>query len=637
MSRHRIVRNMTEDDYYDDYDDYYEDEDYYEDDNVHQEFAPPALTALTPPVPKAPTQTHQISVPGKAATTASVGVAKPPPGWGKPSSSKPSDSISSSSSGVAKPPPGWGKPAGSAAKSPPIANLTSAGLSTPPPGWGKPGSKGNNTPSHTAPSVSVGVSKPLDVSGKPSASSSGNSTPKAKEVPNPKSSTPSSNKSTPYVTKPLPPCLNSAKSQLSMVVLGHVDAGKSTLMGQVLVQVGTVSKRDAQKNPVSWILDENEQERERGVTMEIGTKTVRVPNHDIVLLDAPGHADFVPIMITGAANADVAILVVAANRGEFEAGFDGGGQTKEHILLARGLGVSQVLVAVNKLDMEDWSKDRYEQIQSQVKEYLLQQQFRPKRIRFVPLSGLTGENVKSRNDQTLSTWYKGPTLLEAMNDFQPAKRQYGVYSQRLVPALSHIGAHGKGVVARGRVMQGFLEAGERLVVMPIGDVVTVSKLAHLQPPTTDETDKNALKRLDIAIAGDTVELVVSGIDLVRLSVGTILANPNARPELSKKAKVKVLVLDSVKVPIIRGAQVLFHMQSLDVPAVISKLVAITKSDGSVTKERPRALTRGMSAIVELTLSDKIVLETFANCRALGRFVLRRAGDTIAVGVIDEVL
>lgn len=151
----------------------------------------------------------------------------------------------------------------------------------------------------------------------------------------------------------------------------------------------------------------------------------RVPNHDIVLLDAPGHADFVPIMITGAANADVAILVVAANRGEFEAGFDGGGQTKEHILLARGLGVSQVLVAVNKLDMEAWSKQRYEEIRSQVKEYLLQQQFGPKRIRFVPLSGLTGENVKSRKDPALSAWYKGPTLLEAMNDFQPAKRQVG--------------------------------------------------------------------------------------------------------------------------------------------------------------------------------------------------------------------
>lgn len=203
--------------------------------------------------------------------------------------------------------------------------------------------------------------------------------------------------------------------------------------------------------------------------------------------------------------------------------------------------------------------------------------------------------------------------------------------------MTDVYGEGKGVVARGRVVQGFLEAGERLVVMPIGDTVNVTKLAHLQPPTTDSKDKDALKRLDIAMAGDTVELVLAGIDLVRLSAGTILASPGSRPELSKKAKAKVFILDSVNVPIIRGAQVLFHIQSLDVPAVVSKLVAITKRDGSVTKERPRALTRGTSAIIEVTLSDRIVLESFANCRALGRFVLRRAGNTIAVGVIDELL
>lgn len=211
-----------------------------------------------------------------------------------------------------------------------------------------------------------------------------------------------------------------------MVVLGHVDAGKSTLMGQCLIQLGQISKRDANKQGnISWLLDENESERERGVTMEIGTKAFAVPNHDIVILDAPGHADFIPIMITGAANADVAILVVAAARGEFEAGFTGGGQTKEHVVLARGLGVTQVICAVNKLDVDGWSQERFEEIQQQVKEYLLQQEFKPKRVQFVPLSGLTGENVKLRQDPNLNEWYQGPTLLEAINSFQPANRQFG--------------------------------------------------------------------------------------------------------------------------------------------------------------------------------------------------------------------
>ena len=130
-------------------------------------------------------------------------------------------------------------------------------------------------------------------------------------------------------------------------------------------------------------------------------------------------------MITGAANADVAILVIAAVTGEFEAGFTGGGQTKEHIMLARGLGVTQIIVAVNKLDVEGWKEERYQEIQNKVKDFLLKQEFKPKRIKFVPISGLAGENVKARKSPELSKWYKGPTLLEAVNDFFPANRHIG--------------------------------------------------------------------------------------------------------------------------------------------------------------------------------------------------------------------
>jgi hypothetical protein len=302
-----MVRNLTEEDYYaDDYDgtcthlvlfcnrgnihfllyelstiedDYYDDDDYYEDNSTHQQqYAPPKQTIMTA-VTEAPTQTDQISVEGKAATTASLGVSKPPPGWGKPTPSKAPAVLSTVSTGVAKPPPGWGKPsAGGISKSSPIANVSSAGVAKPPHGWGKPASGGNSKPSYVATNPSAGVTKPPLGWGKPSADSSSN-TSKAQDGSQTKATlkqtASANNKNTPYVPKPLPPILKSAKSQLSMVVLGHVDAGKSTMMGQVLVQVGSVSKREAQKNPVSWILDENQQERERGVTMEIGTKTVK--------------------------------------------------------------------------------------------------------------------------------------------------------------------------------------------------------------------------------------------------------------------------------------------------------------------------------------------------------------------------
>jgi elongation factor 1 alpha-like protein len=419
MSRHRNVRNLAEEDYYDYDDDYYDDDDYYEDEQQQQQQQTQTLQQqhvhvdanFHAPAQLQPqfqfqsvvvqTKTDKVSSHGNTGSTATSmlpGVAKPPPGWGKPTvseaSSRPEKSKTNTAAGIAKPPPGWGKPA-----SEKLNETATSAAAAPPP------------TSHSASGSQKGT-KTAATSKTTTATSSSTSTSAASK----------------YAPKPLPDVLKqNSRSQLSMVVLGHVDAGKSTLMGQLLVQVGQVSKRQAQKTPnISWLLDENESERERGVTMEIGTKGFSLANHDVVILDAPGHADFIPIMITGAANADVAILVVAGVTGEFEAGFDRGGQTKEHVLLARGLGVSQVIVAINKLDVEGWSEARYQEIQSKVKDYLRQQQFAPKRIRFVPLSGLTGENVRKASDPELLKWYNGPTLLEAIDSFQTANRQVGM-------------------------------------------------------------------------------------------------------------------------------------------------------------------------------------------------------------------
>eukprot|EP00934_Nitzschia_sp_Nitz4_P003075 Nitzschia sp. Nitz4//scaffold473_size5632//469//2538//NITZ4_009212-RA/size5632-augustus-gene-0.1-mRNA-1//1//CDS//3329552700//3065//frame0 len=655
MSRHRMVRNLTEDDYYDDdYDDDYYDEEEEEQSNQYSYYAPPqpsVAEVVAPPVTFPTTKPVNAAVPAVAG-----GVAKPPPGWGKPSAPSPTVG-GSNNGGISAPPPGWGKPA--APKPSSTATPASSGISAPPPGWGKPLPPKSNKV--TSPAPSGGVSKPPPGWGappssskapsKPSTADTKNKPPAAGDFPSLASSggaggktaskanksnvTPapapkSKSKANSVPRKVLPEKFKTSRSQLTMAVLGHVDAGKSTLMGQLLVQTGKVDKREAQKTSnLSWFLDENESERARGVTMEIGTKGVSTKQHDIVILDSPGHADFIPVMITGAATADTAILVVAAVTGEFEAGFSGGGQTKEHALLAKGLGISQIIVAVNKLDVEGWNQERFQGIQDQVQDYLLQQQFKPARIAYVPLSGLTGENVRVRKDPELEKWYKGPTLLEAMDQFKPANRQYDKSLRFIIVDMY---AEGKGVMVRGRVAQGFVSVGDRIVLLPVGDVAGVGRLEHVQPPSDNDTD-----RLSIAMAGDTVDLVLTGIDPMRVAVGNVLADPHwDRPPIATKCQAKLLVMEELTVPIIRGAQVLFHMHSLDVPAVVSKLVALTKRDGSVKKERPRALTSGSSATVELTLSERVVVESFQECRALGRFVLRRGGHTIAVGVIDQV-
>jgi elongation factor 1 alpha-like protein len=188
---------------------------------------------------------------------------------------------------------------------------------------------------------------------------------------------------------------------------------------------------------------------------------------------------------------------------------------------------------------------------------------------------------------------------------------------------------GKNVTCKCRVVQGVVQTGDVIVLLPIGDEAAVARIDHFV-----SQEHNFL-----AMAGDTVNVILSGIDVARVMTGCVLSHaPLAlRPPVKRKMQAKILVMEQLQVPIIRGAQVLFHMHSIDVPAVISKLVATTKRDGAVDKMKPRVIRGGTNATVEITLQEKVCLETFADCRALGRFVLRRGGDSIAVGIIEAVL
>lgn len=214
------------------------------------------------------------------------------------------------------------------------------------------------------------------------------------------------------------------KDKIHMVVIGHVDAGKSTLMGHLLCDLEQVPKRVMHKYEqeskklgkqsfmYAWVLDETGEERARGITMDVGQSQFDTETKEVTLLDCPGHKDFIPHMITGAAQADVALLVVDSTVGEFETGFESGGQTREHALLVKSLGVNQLAVVVNKLDTVGWLKSRFDEIVSRLKTFLKQVGFKESDISYIPCSGLTGENLVNpiRNEE-LKSWYLGPTLL----------------------------------------------------------------------------------------------------------------------------------------------------------------------------------------------------------------------------------
>lgn len=337
-------------------------------------------------------------------------------------------------------------------------------------------------------------------------------------------------------------------------------------------------------------------------------------------------------MITGAAAAaDVRIVVIAATIGEFVTGFDGGGQTRSHIILARGLGVSQLIVAVNKLDTTEWSEQRFLEIRSKIEPFLLQCGFVAKRIQFVPISGLTGANVNSKlGVNNLYAWYKGSTLLEAMDEFQPAPRNV---DKPLRIVVNDVYTEGnKGVTVRCRVVQGVVQVGDKVVALPIGDEAVVSKIEHGVATTEN--------RYKYAMAGDTTEIVLLGIDVARLATGNIISHPHweLRPRLKRKVNARIMVMEHLTVPLIRGAQLLMHMHSIDVPTALSKLLSsVHPKKKNSQSDKPRVLTAGVSATVELTFTEKIAVEAYTDCRALGRFVLRRGGETVAIGIVESVL
>lgn len=428
----------------------------------------------------------------------------------------------------------------------------------------------------------------------------------------------------------------SGKEHLYMVVIGHVDAGKSTLMGRLLCELGQVSKKTMHKYEqdskklgkqsfmYAWVLDETGEERTRGITMDVARQLFETKTKEITLLDAPGHKDFIPNMISGAAQADVGLLVVDATRGEFETGFDLGGQTREHALLVRSLGVNQLAVAINKLDTVSWSKDRFDEIVQKLKAFLKQAGFKESDVTFVPCSGLTGQNlVKPPTENELLLWYNGPCLLDVIDKFKspvrPLNRPFRFSINDVFKGT------GSGFCVDGRVETGLVNVGDKVLICPN------KELAIAKSIVIDDNPKV------VAFAGDQATITLSGIEIQNVSIGNVLCDPHQPVPVSNKFEARIVVFN-IAIPITKGYSVILHHQSLAEPAVISKLLSqLNKSTGEVQKKHPRFLSKNTSAIVEITVTKPISLELYSECKELGRVMLRVGGATIAAGLITRII
>lgn len=425
------------------------------------------------------------------------------------------------------------------------------------------------------------------------------------------------------------------KPLLNLVVIGHVDAGKSTLMGHLLYLLGNVNKRTMHKYEqeskkagkasfaYAWVLDETGEERDRGVTMDVGMTKFETNSKVVTLMDAPGHKDFIPNMITGAAQADVAVLVVDASRGEFEAGFEAGGQTREHALLVRSLGVTQLAVAVNKMDQVNWQQERFQEIISKLGHFLKQAGFKESDVFYIPTSGLSGENLATRSSVSqLTSWYSGPSLLEQIDAFKAPQRSVDKPFRLCVSDVFK--DQGSGFCVTGKIEAGYIQTGDKILAMPPNETCTVKGIT-----LHDEA-------LDWAAAGDHVSLTLTGMDIIKINMGCVFCDPKEPIRVCTRFRARVLIFN-IEIPITQGFPVLLHYQTVSEPATIRKLISVLhKSSGEVLKKKPKCLSKGMNAIVEIQTQRPVSLELYKDFKELGRFMLRYVGSTIAAGVVTEI-
>ena len=221
-------------------------------------------------------------------------------------------------------------------------------------------------------------------------------------------------------------------------------------------------------------MDTSEEERAKGKTVEVGRAHFETEKKRYTVLDAPGHKNYVPNMIAGAAQADVGVLVIAARKGEFETGFERGGQTREHAQLAKTLGVTKLIVLVNKMDdpTVKWDKGRWDEINVKISPFLKSCGYNPKDVQFVPVSGLYGTNMKTKVDAATCAWYEGKSFFQTLDDLDPLERNPDAPFR--LPVLDK--HKDMGTIVMGKTEAGTVRRGDKLVVMPNNVKVQVTAL-----------------------------------------------------------------------------------------------------------------------------------------------------------------
>ena len=424
------------------------------------------------------------------------------------------------------------------------------------------------------------------------------------------------------------------KEHINIVVIGHVDAGKSTTTGHLIYKLGGIDKRklaqiekEAEQQgkasfKYAYVMDTLKAERERGITIDISLWKFETAKYYFTIIDAPGHRDFIKNMITGTSQADAAVLVIDSTTGGFEGGISEQGQTREHALLAFTLGIKQMIVAVNKMDDKtvNYSQKRFDEIKAEMTRILTNIGFKPEQYNFVPISGFAGDNMTEKSPNL--SWWSGPTLVEQLDKLEPPKRPFD--KPLRLPVQDVYKISGIGTVPVGRVESGIMKPGQQIVFAPSGvqtDVKSI-EMHHQQLPE--------------AIPGDNVgfNVKVPASDIKR---GHVCGEQARDPPAECVNFTAQMIISNHPGKIHAGYQPVFDCHTAHVACKFSKLIQrIDRRHGKKVTEDPEWIQKDDAAVVVVEPSKPLVVETFKEYPALGRFAVRDMKQTVAVGVIRSV-
>ncbi|RUP15912.1 hypothetical protein BC936DRAFT_139568 [Jimgerdemannia flammicorona] len=427
------------------------------------------------------------------------------------------------------------------------------------------------------------------------------------------------------------------KEHLNVVFMGHVDAGKSTMGGNILFLTGMVDKRTMEKYEkeakevgreswyLSWALDTNSEERAKGKTVETGRAYFETDKRRYTILDAPGHKNFVPSMISGASQADIGVLVISARKGEFETGFERGGQTREHAMLAKTTGVNKLIVAVNKMDdpTVQWDKARYDEIISKINPFLKITGFNPKTdITFIPVSGYTGANIKDRAGKAILPWFDGPSLLEQLDNMQILDRK--IDAPLMIPITEKY--KDMGTIVVGKIESGKIKKGKNVILMPNRKLCEITALYN---ETEDEVPH--------AVCGDNVRIRLRGVEEEEVSPGFVLCEVKDPVKTTTVFEAQLAIIEHKSI-LCAGYTAVLHVHAgVEEITIAALLHSIDKKTGRRTKRAPQFVKQGQKVICRIEAAGPICVERFEDHPQLGRFTLRDEGKTIAIGKITKII